>query len=250
MPFTISHTIVAFPIKRWFQRLPLDALIIGTTGPDLEYLYNLRVHGKYWHTFEGLLIGALPVCLVLVFLWRKAVYQAMLALLPQLREQGKVPCRLRSPIGYTILAVILGGLTHVFWDGFTHYDGWAVELWPQVLLRRTPVMPSYGWLQELSSLTGALILTIKLRKAWKEYLTPLQSVDRKRLIAVASLVVLLSAIGGVINAIRWHDQIWGIVLGQFLIGAMAAGVVIIAILSAIILSVRWYSYQRTSERTT
>lgn len=247
MPFTISHSIVAFPIKRLLRRLPLDGLMIGATGPDLEYLYNLRVHGKYWHTLEGLLIGAVPVCLVLVFLWRKAVYQAMLALLPRLREQNLAPSRLRAPIGYTILAVIIGGLTHITWDAFTHYDGWGVELIPQILLRRTPFQPSYGWLQDMSSLLGIVVLSIKLRKAFRQYLSPLEAIERKRIILIISVVSVLSLVGGVLNAMQWHEHFWGVVLGQFAIGAMCAGVLVVAVISAAILSIRWWSYRQQIE---
>jgi hypothetical protein len=243
MPFTISHTIVAFPIKRLVRRLPLDALMIGATGPDLEYLYNLRVHGKYWHTLEGLLIGAVPVCLVLVFLWRKAVYQSILAMLPQLREKGWVLSRMKAPIGYTVIAVIIGGLTHIVWDAFTHFDGWGVELFPQILLRRTPIEPSYALLQDFSSAFGLIVLIVKLRKAWRLYRTSLSKIDRTRLFSIVGIVAVLSVIGGILNAMRWHDERWGIVLGQFAIGAMAAGVVLIALVSMTVLLVRWWLYR-------
>jgi hypothetical protein len=246
MPFTISHTIVAFPIKRIAKRLPLDALMIGATGPDLEYLYNLRVHGKYWHTLEGLLIGAVPVCLVLVFLWRKAVYQSILAMLPQLHEKGLVPSRMKASIGYTVIAVIIGGFTHIVWDAFTHFDGWGVELFPQILLRRTPIEPSYAWLQDISSAIGVIVLTVKLRKAWRLYRPSLPSLDRRRLFMGIGAVTLLSTLGGILNTLRWYDERWGIILGQFAIGAMAAGVLIIALLSAMILTVRWWTYKNQS----
>ncbi len=244
MPFTISHTITAFPIKRFFPRLPLDALMIGATGPDLEYLYNLRVHGKYWHTLEGLLIGAVPVCLVLVFLWRKAVYQALLSLLPNLRETGKVPSRLNAPIGYTIIAVIIGGLTHLVWDSFTHFDGWGVQLLPHLLVPFVGMRPVYVWLQDLSSLAGVIVLTMKMREVWTMHRSSLTAIDRKRLFGLVAIVSSLSMIGGAVNAVRWHDERMGIVLGQFAIGGMAAFVVICAFLSAMILTVRWWIYRR------
>lgn len=243
MPFTISHTVAAYPINRLLKRLPLDALMIGATGPDLEYLYNLRVHGKYWHSLEGLLVGAVPVCFLLVLLWRKAVYQALLSMLPRLRESGNVPSRLKAPIGYTLLAVIIGGLTHIIWDSFTHSDGWGVQMLPGILLQRWPLEPSYAWLQDLSSLFGVIILSIKLRSAWKVYGGALNALDRKRLFLMIGAVTSLSLVGGAINALRWHHERLGIILGEFAIGAMTAGVLIVALTSMSILVVRWWLYR-------
>lgn len=246
MPFTISHTIVAFPIKRLVRRLPLDALMIGATGPDLEYLYNLRVHGKYWHTLEGLLAGAVPVCLVLVLLWRKAVYQALLAVLPRLRETAGVPSRLTSPIVHTVIAVIIGGLTHIAWDSFTHYDGWGVHQLPQILLLFMGHQPVFGWLQDTSSAVGVIVLGLQFRRVWHFYARHIGPIDRTRLFALVSSISVLSLAGGAINAIRWHDERLGVVIGQFAIGAMSAFVVICALTSAGILTIRWWMYRKAN----
>jgi hypothetical protein len=244
VPFTISHTIAAFPIKRFLPRLPLDALMIGATGPDLEYLYNLRVHGKYWHTLEGFLIGAVPVCLVLVFLWRKAVYQALLALLPNLRETGKVPSRLRAPIAHTVIAVIIGGFTHLLWDSFTHYNGWGVHQFPHLLVPFLASRPLYGWLQDLSSLAGVIVLGVRLKEVWQLHKASLTSRDRTRLFSLMAVISVLSIIGGVVNAMRWDHERTGVVIGQFAIGGMATFVMICALFSAMILAVRWWIYRR------
>lgn len=218
--------------------------MIGATGPDLEYLYNLRVHGKYWHTLEGMLIGAVPVCLLLIFLWRKAVYPALLALLPHLRESGKVPARLRSPIVYTVLATILGALTHLVWDAFTHFNGWGVLMIPWVLLRWTPLGPSYALLQDFSTLVGVVVVGFKLKFTLDLYRDDLRPIDQRRLWILVGAAAIVSITGGIINAIRWHDERTGIILGQFAIGGMAAFVLFVALVSALILGVRWWSYRR------
>jgi hypothetical protein len=244
VPFTISHTIAAFPIKRLLPRLPLDALMIGATGPDLEYLYNLRVHGKYWHTLEGMFVGALPVCLVLIFLWRKAVYPALLALLPGLRASGRVPARLKAPVVLTIIATVVGSLTHLVWDAFTHFNGWGVFLVPWLLLRWTPLGPSYALLQDFSSFVGVTILGFKLKYIYDAYRDDLLDADLKRLWLVIGVTGIVSICGAVINAMRWSAERTGIIIGQFAIGGMAAFILFVALLSAVILSVRWWSYRR------
>jgi hypothetical protein len=244
LPFTISHTIAAFPIKRVIPRLPLDALMIGATGPDLEYLYNLRVHGKYWHTLEGMFVGAVPMCFVLIFLWRKAVYPALLALLPKLRDSGKVPSRMAAPILFTILATMLGASTHIVWDAFTHFNGWGVFLVPWLLLRWTPLGPSYALLQDFSSFLGVVIIGFKLRWVFERYKDELAPIDLTRLWLVIGVTGIVSIFGGVINAMRWHAEKTGIVIGQFAIGGMAAFVLFVAVLSAVILCVRWWSYRQ------
>lgn len=59
----------------------------------------------------------------------------------------------------TALALALGVLTHLVWDGFTHRGGWAVEALP-ALQGRVGGVPIYSLLQDGSSVLGLVIIGI------------------------------------------------------------------------------------------
>jgi hypothetical protein len=246
LPFTISHTVVAWPVKRVLKRLPIDALIIGTMAPDIEYLFDLTVHGKYWHTLQGLVLGALPVCLVLVLLWRKAVRPAIHALLPALPRKSVDKQRLLITLTYASYAIILGGLTHILWDSFTHDDGWFVQQMPFMLTEVFKGRYLFHFAQDISSVVGLGVVLAKLWKMWKRDSALLQSIEKRRFYLLFGFVLLLSAVGGVLNAIPSLDRKVGVVVAQFLIGGMAAFCVVVAVTSMVILIVRYYHYHRKS----
>lgn len=245
MPFTVSHAIVAFPLKRWLPRLPLDALILGATMPDLDYLINFRDDEKHWHSFDGLIV-ALPVCLLLIVFWRRVVYPAILVLFPNLKSS--VPDRLRLPLVYTIVAALLGIITHILWDAITHYDGWFVEKVPDILLRRTPIKPSYAWLQDLSSIVGLSYILYRTWKTWRKYREEFDTADRKRL---RNVIVALSAIclaGGLFNGWLWRDEMLSMMLGHAAYGIVLSFVAAVAIWSTVIL-IKWREPRNKSTTT-
>jgi hypothetical protein len=143
LPWVIpSHQAPALLLKlwrpRWFSGL---ALVLGTIAPDLEFI--LRLDGSWFvsHTVMGQLYFTVPVVLILYVLSVDLVIPWLLRYLPDgppffWHELAS----LKRPRGAEWLGVCVsgyvGGLTHVFLDGFTHDDrsGWAVARF--AILRR------------------------------------------------------------------------------------------------------------------
>ncbi|UYZ59926.1 DUF4184 family protein [Hymenobacter latericus] len=168
MPFTFSHAAAVVPLARWV-RLPLSALVVGSLSPDLIYFMQLKASGNIGHTLPGLFVFCLPVGLAALWLWHEVAKLAAVALLPpwvRARTLHVAHQPFRFGPGRRLVqvaaAILLGALTHIAWDAFTHVDGWVAERVPlfQQLLPFPGFgsMPVYKLAQLLSTAVGAALL--------------------------------------------------------------------------------------------
>jgi hypothetical protein len=125
-----SHAAAVLPLKlwrpRWFDGV---ALVVGSTAPDLAYPLVGLVSLPETHTLAGLFWFCLPVGLVATWLIRRSA-PIVAAHLPGLGDYGVLGV-VRHRWWVTVSSLLLGALTHLFWDGFTHDPaghGWAVGL--------------------------------------------------------------------------------------------------------------------------
>jgi len=168
MPFTPSHAVVALP----FVRTPLlpAAVAIGAMTPDLP-LFLRGTPLTYQATHTNLLLSA-AVALVLVVLWYGLLRPAVRELAPAAAARrlpaawdapAPVPAawwrRRPAPASALLLlvSVLVGVVSHVVWDAFTHEARWGVRLLPQLEAPWGP-LPGYKWLQHGSSALGLAIL--------------------------------------------------------------------------------------------
>lgn len=173
MPFTPSHAVVALP----FVRTPLvpAAIAIGAMTPDLP----LFVRGTLWdysftHTFANVLWTSV-LAFALFLLWRvvlrpgvRELSPARLArrLPPEWDEHGTAALKTavgggRSRVYPLLLAasLIIGVLSHITWDLFTHEGRWGLRLLPALESMWGP-LPGYKWLQHGSSVVGLAIIVV------------------------------------------------------------------------------------------
>ncbi len=148
MPITPAHAAAAWPLRAWMRRLPLSALIVGTMSPDYEYLLTLAPITRFAHTLRGLALFCVPVSLAVWFVFRRLVRPAIVDLLPP--GAARAIGRASASWGLALAAVVLGAVSHVIWDGFTHHSDWGVNLLP--ILRSQPIpqivaLPWYKLLQ-------------------------------------------------------------------------------------------------------
>lgn len=178
MPFTPSHALVALP----FIRTPLvpAAIAIGAMTPDLPlFLRGVGLDYSFTHTFGNVIWTAL-VAFVLFMIWRVVLRPAVGELAPlwlakripaDWSSSGAEAARVavgtgmgmgaKRPLYPVLLAVslILGVLSHILWDLFTHEGRWGVEVLP-VLDEMWGPLTGYKWLQHGSSMLGLLIIGI------------------------------------------------------------------------------------------
>lgn len=168
MPATFpAHSAAVLPLKmRWPNAFDGVALVIGSTAPDQAYAVYGWWHVPATHQWFGLLWFVLPLGLIEVWLCRRAapVVAAHLGALTWLRmfalgDYGALRSR-RHPWLRTVMSVVLGGLTHLVWDGLAHEPGapgWANNLMP--FLNRPGIRDWWWWRhgETVSSIVGGLI---------------------------------------------------------------------------------------------
>ena len=203
MPLTISHAAAVLPLQRFGKiRLPLTALMIGSMAPDFGYFFSHQAPRSLTHSFAGLLIFSLPVGMVLWFFYVAMLEKATITLLPdrwhtRFAHTDKITPAL---IARAAVAILLGGVTHLVWDAFTHRGTFVTNHFP-ALLGATPGfgwLPIYHLLQGLSSVFGLWVLWLWMRHLHRQparsLIRPYRITERARvaglwLIAVSTLLV-------------------------------------------------------------
>jgi uncharacterized protein DUF4184 len=176
MPFILSHPAAVVPLIKigLFARsgLSLSALMLGSMVPDLPRFIHFTHHlpsGKHFaHSFIGLFLFCLPVGMFGLWVFHSIFKPPLLSLLP-LNQQERLategahfrfgPLRRLSLV---ILSLLLGALTHIIWDSFTHAHGWTVQ---HFSLLREPIMQTsrdpilvYSFLQRASTVVGGALI--------------------------------------------------------------------------------------------
>ena len=170
MPFTPSHIAAALPLLG--TPLPLAPLVIGTMAPDVPYFLPLRVPRDLTHSLPGVPTVDLALTVVLVLLWYAVLRAPILDLSPgavRERMSPRGPAGWRSPkqswpaaIAWGVLAALVGILTHLAWDAFTHENSPLVRAVPLLHASVGPVQVS-SLLQYVSSVGGLLVLALWAR---------------------------------------------------------------------------------------
>ncbi|GIQ69670.1 membrane protein [Xylanibacillus composti] len=144
MPFTFAHPVYIAPLKYVSPKyVSLTGLILGSMAPDFEYFLMLEPYRSMGHSLAGLFLQAIPLSLVLAFLFHYVVKESMAKHLPstfQLDQRaysllGKWQLRSLRDWLIFISSVMIGFLSHVTLDSFTHAHGYGVM--------------QYSWLREI-----------------------------------------------------------------------------------------------------
>ncbi|MEU4193675.1 DUF4184 family protein [Kribbella sp. NPDC026611] len=129
---------------------------------------------------------------------------------------------------WTLVSGIIGALTHVFWDSFTHGDGYFVQHFPAFF--RAQVLT--GWdvnrvLQYVSTIAGCLVLAIWLYR-WYRRTTPAPVTLSDHLPSWARWVVaaagaLLAAAGAAIELARADGDLGGETVVRLALSGLVSG---------------------------
>lgn len=201
MPFTFSHPVLILPLKylpkNWFS---LTGLIIGSLTPDFEYFIRMKVQSNYSHTFLGVLWFDLPLAILLAFVFHNLVKDDLINNSPQIIKSRTMIFSKFNWNNYfktnwmvVIISVIVGTASHLFWDAFTHNNGYYVNVISG--LRNTAIVfkneiPIWKLTQHLSTLIGGIIIIVSLLKLPKNLIFK-SSINKKYWIAVLTLTILI-----------------------------------------------------------
>ncbi|MFD8223589.1 DUF4184 family protein [Streptomyces massasporeus] len=228
MPFTLSHAAAVLPAVRTDGtgrgRLVPAVLVAGSFAPDMTYyaasvLSGAMEFGDVTHSVPGVFTVDVLISWALVGLWLM-MREPLVALLPRAR-QGRVAALLRcgaprarvrpSLVARWYASAVLGALTHVVWDAFTHLDRWGMRLFP-VLGREVAGSPLYWYLQYGGSAVAAVVIAVFVARALRRVpgcepvgVPVLAARDRW---AAAAVIGGFALAGAVQRASRWWAY-WG-----------------------------------------
>jgi hypothetical protein len=211
VPFTLAHPAAVLPLFR--RPFVASALVAGAVAPDLLYVdpvYRIatqQINGNFTLTLTHQFTSALwldPLLALLLLLVFQFVLRRPLTALAPPALAGRLPAhRFRLPTVQTVLwlavSAVVGSLTHVVWDSFTHGDGYFVRQFPGFFRAQvTGAWDVNRILQYVSTLGGCLVLAVWLSR-WYRRTAP-QPVD-ERTPTWVRYIVYVAAIGLAVSGV-------------------------------------------------
>lgn len=256
MPFTLAHPAAAVPLRRVLGRSGvLSALIIGSLTPDFAYFLPWNVDLMQarggTHSLLGIFWFCLPLGLLAFWVFHAVVKHPALLLLPERLRARLAPIAngasslSRSSFWAVVLSLGVGALTHVVWDGFTHYGAPGMQLLPVLgttvahVFGRTVRL--YNVLQHASTLLGLSLLIWWTVRWYRTAQAPGPAgprlPERTRVLLVVTIMMVTalgSFVGGwnvaragqgwwAVEAFVWHAAVWG--MGTFALSLVLFGLV-------------------------
>ncbi|WUJ68931.1 DUF4184 family protein [Kribbella soli] len=235
MPFTLAHPAAVLPLVR--RPFVASALVAGAVAPDLLYvdpIYRFAtqyISGNFTLTLTHEFTSALwldPLLALLMLGICNLVLRRPLTALAPAALAARLPAAPASRVLFwTVVSAILGAVTHVVWDSFTHGDGYFVRHFPGVF--RAAVTPAWDVnriLQYVSTLGGCLVLAIWLYRWYRR--TP-PSVTPRDLVApwlrytVVAFGVLMAAAGAIVEIRRADGDLSGETAVRLALSGLVSG---------------------------
>jgi hypothetical protein len=240
MPFTISHIAAVLPFRKKTPfPLSFTGLIAGSMTPDFEYFIRMTLYGHYGHTFTGIFIFDLPVGIMMYLVYHGVVRRPLLLHLPEPLFSRLAGFAVSDWLPYfrrhywmIVLSILIGTLTHLLWDGFTHDQEYVVARYIPLLLQPIRVahydVPLHALLQGLSSVIGLALLLLYMYR-----LPRTTSPARHSKPANIRFWTAVCIMTGLIFAIRWlagvpAEKLWGQVI-VISMSAFMLGLVIVCL---------------------
>ncbi|MDM7892323.1 DUF4184 family protein [Curtobacterium caseinilyticum] len=250
MPFTVSHAVVALGARR--LPVPVAAVAVGSMAPDAVLFAPFLPPYEAAHSWWGVLTIDLAVSLVVLAVWWTLVRPAWTPVVPGLRRRlpehwAHRPRLAPRDVLPVVLGCVLGSVTHVLWDGFTHESGFVVRAWPA--LRDTSVggEPLPFLLQDASSVLGLLALLAAAAVWWRR--ARVRSAPPLRTVEVTVPVVALAAVVLAALAVAARALLTGGGLGV-VVTALAFRVPALVAVAMVVGAVALLTLRRTTTRRT
>ncbi len=157
MPLTLSHPAAVLPLRR--LGLPMTAMVIGSMVLDIPLYLGSRRGYDIAHSPLGVPTVDILGALIVLAIWFSILRDPLVDLAPaairnRLAPRARLTRRqwLLAPVG-----ALIGGITHVAWDSFTHDDTWGYK---QVGWLQTDHLGVAGlrWAQYVSAVGGLVVI--------------------------------------------------------------------------------------------
>jgi len=224
MPFTLSHSALVLPFLK-NKKLSATALIVGSMSPDFEYFFRMKIQSEISHTFLGIFLIDFPLGFIVMLAFHEIIKKPILENSPVFFQKRMQELKelnwfhyFKSNVFTVLISFVLGAISHISWDSFTHWDGYFVQRF-SFFNRVVYSIPLYSIAQHLSSIIGLVYILFYI------YKLPVENKDIKRIdLNYWSLSVLIAV---VIIALRFY---FGTQLNQI-------GNAIVSVISPIIIAV-------------
>ncbi|MBZ5570090.1 MAG: DUF4184 family protein [Acidobacteriia bacterium] len=217
MPLTFSHPAAVLPLRRW--RLVFSALVVGSMAPDFEYFFALV--RSVSHSFPGVITFTFPLALAVLIIFHELVKWPVISLLPRGMQARMVGPARRfrwwppSRLLLVMVSLAIGIATHLFWDAFTHPDGWAVIHWPTlrsaVIVFPHRRVPFHLLLQNSGTALGLLAVALSFarwyRHAPQDDVAPHPQFSPAIKWAILSAMVATAVVLGLVNGADWYGSL-------------------------------------------
>jgi len=214
MPFTFSHPAIVLPFKRLTPKwLSMTGLIIGSLLPDFEYFIRMRMRSTFSHNLSSIFWFNLPLGILLAFIFHNIIRDTLIDNLPYFFKTRLYKLKNSNWNLYfkknwyvIIYSFLIGILSHLFWDSFTHWNGYFVK--------KFPILKTYifFWgekqhllrlLQHSSTLIGGLVILIFMIKL-PQNTTVSSKISLKYWIMLVVLFLLI-LFGRIFTGINYKD---------------------------------------------
>ncbi|MFB7053389.1 DUF4184 family protein [Streptomyces vinaceus] len=253
MPFTLSHPAAVLMVAR--RPLVVPALVAGSVAPDVPDFIGIKADRPVWweplfnltytHTIPGLgidLVYALGLVVLYALVKRPVLAMApkIAARVPQAPGYGKGAAGAARRTLWTLLSALIGLVTHIVWDSFTHYGMFFDEHFSSFM--RTPVIGGLDVLrltQHVSSVVGLVAIAYWLWRKWRRAesapLAPSLILGRRARIAVVSALLVACGVGAVQRVLETDYS----VSTEYLLRQIATGGGLGIALGLILYSLAW-----------
>lgn len=219
MPFTLAHPAAVLPlVHRGRARGPLigSALVFGAMAPDVPYFAGAFGLGDLAHTWAAVPTLDLAITAGLASVWHLVLRVPLVGLLPSrwaaAADQLTSPRtrRIQRPaVPWFVLSAVIGTVTHVVWDDFTHPGRIGVRLFPVLQNARILGEPPYVLLQYGCSVLGVATLAFwtiqemrrELRRAAQSGTNTPPPTGNRRL--AFTLIAVSATLGTAYRAAEW-----------------------------------------------
>ena len=203
MPFTLAHpAVVIFSKNKNFNLL---GLILGSMAPDFIYFLLFNPSSNLGHTLLGFIILNLPICFLLNYLILKFIKNPFIINLPSkicnyYTYLINYDFNFKSPKDIFVFtySCIVGMLTHIIWDAFTHKTGYFVvniNLLKESIHILGYQVPFFKLLQHGSTLLGFFVILYyfyTIRKYSNKYIRSNKFQYHLTAISIQILIIILS----------------------------------------------------------
>ena len=185
-----------------------SALVIGSLAPDFPYFLFVSNEIRWGHTSRGIFLFCLPMALAVLWLFHAVAKKPIVALSPEFVRKRISARDLQFRFGpkrrfaWIVISILIGIISHVLWDGFTHDHGYFVKHWPllSIPVETYRVMPLWRALQQVFSVFGVAIVAIVTISWWRRKALLLEPVrpemtPRLRWFVIAIMVLLAFMVG-------------------------------------------------------